>query len=65
MTQTLNQTLIAFEEAREQPPETPDLVLAVGILLGGGFPRCAGAVAYLAEATHKKNMAWPWGGVPQ
>jgi hypothetical protein len=45
MTQTLNQTLIAFEEARGSEPEKPDLILAVGILLGGGFPRCAASVA--------------------
>jgi hypothetical protein len=65
LTQTLNQTLAAFEETRgvleTNEPEKPDLVLAVGILLGGGFPRCAASVAHLTETHFNDDAVWPWG----
>jgi UDP:flavonoid glycosyltransferase YjiC (YdhE family) len=40
-----------------------DAILAVGLLVGAGFPYAAAAVAYHAEATERPN-GWPWEGQP-
>ena len=37
-----------------------DLILGVGLLIGGGFPHAAAAVAYSTEAAFPGRGPWPW-----
>jgi hypothetical protein len=63
---TLHQNLIAFEDARklmksDENQVTASIIMAVGVLLGGGFPGCAAAVTRLAEMHYPEDEDWPWG----
>jgi hypothetical protein len=63
---TLHETLIAFEEARklmksDENQVTAGVIMAVGILLGGGYPGCAAAITEMVETTYPADEDWPWG----
>lgn len=37
-----------------------DLILGVGLLIGGGFPHAAAAVAFSTEQAFPGRGPWPW-----
>jgi hypothetical protein len=64
---SISETLRAFRKLRKDFNTDTGLegvkvgaILAVGMLLGGGYPGAAASIAYLAENHWPDNGPWPW-----